>query len=62
MHHFIKGLLHQRKQNHQRGQNGYTLNPVKFSLNCFLAALFYFLTPSIAALLAAEEGGDFCVK
>lgn len=40
MHHFIKGLLHQRKQNHQRGQNGYTLNPVKFSLNCFLAALF----------------------
>lgn len=39
MHHFIKGLLHQRRQN-QRGQNGYTLNPVKFSLNCFLAALF----------------------
>ena len=24
----------------QRGQNGYNLNPVKFSLNCFLAALF----------------------
>jgi hypothetical protein len=23
-----------------RGQNGYNLNPVKFSLNCFLAALF----------------------
>lgn len=39
MHHFVKGLLHQRWQSHRRGQSGHPLNPVQLSLNCFLAAL-----------------------
>lgn len=39
MRHFVKRLLNQRWQT-IRGQNEYTLNPVKFSLNCFLATLF----------------------
>lgn len=34
-----------------RGQNGYNLNPVKFSLNCFLAALFMEIPGPVYSML-----------